>query len=368
MRTLVTRTQHICFACSLLVGAAPGAAGQGHPTIPEPQIHWSDEREELRIDMDNDLFGVRNHDRDYTGGIGFTLSGERAREGWLSLDPLLRRLDVLSGGDMASETYFARQLGLLAFTPSNTLVSESQPDDRPYASLLFLSNGRVRVDEDARGAWASSLTIGMLGLSISESLHSAVHEWIGTESPQGYDHQISAGGEPTARYTLARQKLWIASPSGHLDVKTTLQGSVGFLTEASAAVSVRTGQLASAWWGSAPELTDYMAAPVPSESYRGGRERYFFVGARVKARAYNSFLQGQFRESEVRHSADEIAPLLAEAWVGAAIQLRDQTRLSYSLHYQTAELRDGPAARDLFWGTLQLTHAFSWRGLFKSHR
>jgi hypothetical protein len=327
--------------------------------VSNQRISWFEGVDALRVQIDNDLFAGGEKDRDYTGGMGITISGERARDGLLSLDPLLRRLDELSTPNASdANVHYARQIGLMAFTPSDTLVTEVQPDDRPYASLLFLSNGRVRVDADDRGAWTSSLTIGVLGLSVSESLHSAVHELVGSERPRGYDHQISAGGEPTARYTLARQSLWIADPSGLVDVKTTVQGSVGFLTETSASISLRAGRFNSPWWGFAPELTDYMAAPVPSESYRGGRELYVFAGARVKARAYNAFLQGQFRHSDVSYSANEIEPLLAEAWIGVVTQLLDQTQLSYSLHYQTAELRDGPASRDSLWGAVQLTHAF----------
>jgi hypothetical protein len=329
--------------------------------VSNQRLGWFESVDALRVQIDNDLFAGGEKDRDYTGGMSITISGERARDGLLSLDPLLRRLDDLSvdaSNHEDTNVHYARQIGLMAFTPSNTLVTEVQPDDRPYASLLFLSNGRVRVDADDRGAWTSSVTVGVLGLSVSENLHSAVHELVGSERPLGYDHQISAGGEPTARYTLARQKLWIADPSGLVDVKTTVQGSVGFLTETSASISLRAGRFNSPWWGFAPELTDYMAGPVPSESYRGGREMYVFVGARVKARAYNAFLQGQFRHSDVSYSADEIEPLLAEAWIGVVTQLLDQTQLSYALHYQTAELRDGPAARDSLWGAVQLTHAF----------
>lgn len=329
--------------------------------VSDQRIGWFEGVDALRVQIDNDLFAGDEKDRDYTGGMSITISGERARDGLLSLDPLLQRLDDWSTDGSDSDdvsVHYARQIGLMAFTPSNTLVKEVQPEDRPYASLLFLSNGRVRVDADDRGAWTSSVTIGVLGLSVSERLHSAVHEVVGSERPLGYDHQISAGGEPTARYTLARQKLWIADPSGLVDVKTTVQGSVGFLTETSASISLRAGRFNSPWWGFAPELTDYMAGPVPSESYRGGRELYVFAGARVKARAYNAFLQGQFRHSDVRYAADEIEPLLAEAWIGVVTQLLDQTQLSYALHYQTAELRDGPASRDSLWGAVQLTHAF----------
>jgi len=326
--------------------------------VSDQRIGWLEGVDAVRVQIDNDLFAGDNQDRDYTGGLGITVSGERARDGLLSLDPLLAHLDRLAFDGKSSNVHYARQIGLLAFTPKNTLVREVQSDDRPYASLLFVANGRVTVDEDDRAAWTSSLTVGVLGLSLTGHVHSAVHELVGSEKPLGYDHQISAGGEPTARYTLARQKLWIADPSGRIDVKTTVQGSVGFLTETSAAISMRAGRFNSPWWSFAPELTDYMAAPVPSESYRGERELYVFAGARVKARAYNAFLQGQFRDSEVRYTSSEVQPLIAEAWIGVVTQILDQTQLSYALHYQTAELRDGPASRDTLWGAVQLTHAF----------
>ena len=216
----------------------------------------------------------------------------------------------------------------------------------------------MRVDADDRGAWSSSLTVGVLGLHVSESLHNAVHEAVGSEAPQGYDHQISAGGEPTARYTIARHNLVYADPTGRIDVKTTVAGSVGFLTETSAAVSLRVGRFDTPWWSFAPELTDYIAAPTPVESLGVQREAYFFAGARVKARAYNALLQGQFRHSDVRYSYDEIEPIVAEAWIGVMTQLFPNTELSYALHYQTAELRDGKAARDAFWGGVQLAHSF----------
>ena len=339
--------------------ASEVAAAMDGVVVSDQRLRWFDGVDAVRVQIDNDLFAGGERDRDYTGGMSITIAGERARDGWFSLDPLLARVDALSDKNRDDEVHYARQVGLMAFTPGNTLVEEVQPDERPYASLLFVSNGRVRVDADDRGVWTSSLTVGVLGLSVPERLHSAVHDLVGSEAPRGYEHQISAGGEPTARYTLARQKLWIADPSGRIDVKTTVQGSVGFLTESSAAISLRIGRFNSPWWGFAPELTDYMSAPVPAESYQGGgRELYVFAGARVKARAYNVFLQGQFRDSEVRYTSDEIEPLLAEAWIGVVTQVMDQTQLSYALHYQTAELRDGAAARDSLWGALQLTHAF----------
>src|SRR5262249_48410392 len=159
-----------------------------------------------RLHIDNDLFAGRNLDRDYTGGLAITVSGTSARDGFLSLDPLLTRtdgvFDKLFGADPAASVRHARQVGLIAFTPSDIVTREAQQADRPYASLLFASNGRVRVDADYSGAWTSTLTVGVLGLHLTETLHDLVHEAVGSEKPQGYDHQISNGGEPTARYML----------------------------------------------------------------------------------------------------------------------------------------------------------------------
>lgn len=314
----------------------------------------------VRVHLDNDFFASGGRrDRDYTGGMAVTQSGRVAADGLLSLNPVLERLDGLVTPDAdASVVRHARQVGLMAFTPGDILAKQPLADDRPYASLLFVSNGRVRVAEDNRNAWSSSVTIGVLGLSLSERLHTAVHELVGSDLPQGYDHQISAGGEPTARYTLARQHLWIANPAGTVDVKTTVQGSVGYLTETSAAISLRAGRFASAWWSFTPELADYIAAPTPIEAQRSRPELFFFTGLRVKARAYNAFLQGQFRASEVTYSAAQIEPVIAEAWAGFVTQLMGQTQLSYTLNYQTAEVRQGAAARDALWGALQFSHTF----------
>jgi hypothetical protein len=312
----------------------------------------------VRVQIDNDLFAGGERDRDYTGGFAVSFSGTSARDRYLSLDSALGAIDAFVSPLDATTTRHARQIGLMVFTPRDVLSSAPVQNDRPYASLLFSTNGRVRVEADDRTAWSTSLTVGVLGLSLTERLHGAVHELVGSEHPQGYEHQISAGGEPTARYALARHYLLVAHPTSRLDVKATVQGSVGYLTETSAALTMRFGHFDSAWWSFAPELTDYIAATTPIDAEASGAETYMYAGVRVKARAYNAFLQGQFRESTVRYSFDEIEPIVVDAWIGFMTQLFDRTQVSYTLNYQTAELRDGPANREALWGSVQLSHSF----------
>jgi hypothetical protein len=311
----------------------------------------------VRIQIDNDLFAGHDTDRDYTGGFGITVSGTAARDNVLSLDPLLSRINALIGVP-TGEVRHAQQLGLLAFTPVDIETSRAQHEDRPYASLAFVANGRVQVEPNNQVAWSSTVTVGMLGLSASRDIQNAVHQVVGSPQANGYDHQISAGGEPTARYTLARQQLLVANASSTVDIKTTVQGSVGYLTEASVGLSARVGRFSSPWWSAAPEQTDYLGAPLPVEMSRSAPEVYMLAGVRLKARAYNAFLQGQFRHSDVTYSSTELEPVIGEAWIGIATQIGGQTQASYLLNYQTQEIKDGPAARSALWGAVQLTHSF----------
>jgi hypothetical protein len=351
-----TRTTKALSVLALAASSLLASAVQAEQAVDDPR-----DVSGVRIQVDNDLFaGGGERDRDYTGGMAITISGREARDGFASLDPVLAKIDSwLIPESALGEVHHARQLGLMAFTPADIESSQPLYDDRPYASLLFVANGRVSVDADGRNAWSSNLTVGMLGLSLSGRLHSDVHKLTGSDAPLGYDNQISAGGELTARYALARHHLLVANPSGTLDVKTTVQGSIGYLTEASASISMRVGRFDSPWWGFAPELTDYIGAPLPvAQRLHGRPEVYFFTGARVKARAYNAFLQGQFRDSEVVYSASEVEPVVLEVWMGFVTQLFEQTQLSYTLNYQTAEVRDGDGERDAVWGAVQLTHSF----------
>lgn len=347
------------FSGSAVATALSVALLLSQPTLSRAQVNGEPQVSGVRIQVDNDLFAGHDTDRDYTGGFGVTVSGRAARDNRLSLDPVLSRIDALlgitvSGGDVRH----AQQLGLLAFTPADISTSRAQQDDRPYASLAFIANGRVQVEPSNRVAWSSTMTVGVLGLSASEDIQNAVHRVIGSPQARGYDHQISAGGEPTARYTLARHQLIVANPSSTLDIKTTVQGSVGYLTETSAAISARIGRFSSPWWSAAPEQTDYLGAPLPVELSRSVPEVYLLTGVRVKARAYNAFLQGQFRDSDVSYSASELEPIIGEAWVGVVTQLGGQTQASYLLNYQTSEVKHGPAARNALWGAVQLVHSF----------
>ncbi len=330
------------------------------PRRPRPEPLREPDKESWSFAFDNDALVPSNRDQDYTYGLSFSYTGRDARDAGYSLDPLLGALDGLIGVDgHGSENVDGHSIefGLFGFTPENKDVSTPIHDDRPYASLIYLSQSRVRIDPRENLAWHSSLTVGALGLAIVGNGQNAVHKVIGSEHAEGWDHQISEGGEPTARYTVARQK-YLDGSSPNLELKSTVQASAGYLTEARWSLSFRGGRIAEPWWRFNPELASYGEGSARGNGGPARTESYAWGGAAVVARGYNAFLQGQFRDSEVTYDSDELNHLILETWLGYTQSFAGGWRLSYVLRGHTSEVREGPADRNVLWGGLIVARTF----------
>ncbi|MDO8418059.1 MAG: lipid A deacylase LpxR family protein [Agitococcus sp.] len=316
------------------------------------------------LQMDNDLFTPKKQDRDYTGGLAVTFAGTRAQNWPISLDPALSQINrwLAINDEENSLTLHSLQLGLAAFAPEDLTRADVNRDDRPYASLVFLANSRVNLQDDGQTAIQSTLTVGVLGTRIAENLQKQIHALTESEPPKGWQHQISNGGEPTLRYTYAHQRLWLVNDGEHhLEVKYSNEGSIGFLTEANSAISARWGRINTPWWSFAPDRAEYFSQPTTgllNNSATGSSEFYVWAGAKIRARAYNAFLQGQFRDSELTYSSREVRPVLGEAWLGVTKQISPHSRLSWVWRYQSSELRSGNGDRNLLWGSILINRDF----------
>ena len=305
-----------------------------------------------RIQFDNDLLARGGKsDQDYTGGISFTYNDDSRSDNLISLKQLRKSVDrfILSTPQNSIRPSSSGQVGALVCTPKSNASTSIDRSDRPYASLIFVSSGEMHIEKDH--AVFSSLTLGVLGSSVASELHKSIHTITGSELELGFRNQISAGAEPTAKYTFASQNL--LSLGENSDLKVSYQTNVGYLTEASASMSFRIGNMSSPWWGFNPELNDYIGNATPVLKLNNKtNEFYLFVGSRIKARIYNSFLQGQFRSSAHKMTASQLEPILFHAWLGLTGNI-SKTSVSYTLNYQTKEVRFGKAARNHFWGGIQ---------------
>ena len=328
-----------------------------------PNRSWIWEAEDEPYDtgwalyVDNDLFALRDSDKDYTGGVSLTLSGERARQYPISLDSALAFVDDSTGFESfragSDRNAHSIEFGFTVFTPENITETTTQADDRPYASLLYLSNTRESIDFKSDTALISSFSVGVLGSKLVSEVQTQVHKAFGSEEPVGWENQISNGGELTAKYSIAKQSLFHFSyhKDYNFEVSTTTQASVGYLTEASFGLAARVGDFDTPWYSFRPQFNDYSEKSASlAGSAQPTDELYFWGGFNVHLRAYNAFLQGQFRDSEHTFNSSQVRYFVADAWMGVTKQFSSGWRLSYLLRGQSSEVRSGNADRAVVWG------------------
>jgi len=259
----------------------------------------------------------------------------------------------------------AFELGLQVFTPTDLTAEEPLPDDRPYASLLYAATSRLTQDAARRAVYQTTFTLGVLGLPVVGNVHRAAHDLLGSPLPSGYDHQISDGGEPTFRYAFAKHRL-LASGARNAarpySVRFGFGASVGYITEVSAEIAFRSGPERTAWWSAPPLPSDYAGQP-PLESRREAatamtRGVVYEAGVAVRARAYDAFLQGQVRHSDVTFASDELNHALVEAWLAFSIVQKNGINVSYTLRWQSPEIAVGTGSRSFSWGSLSFARRF----------
>lgn len=332
----------------------------GHPDNPKrPQqpitpLYREPHRSSWALAADNDALVHSKRDQDYTYGFNFTYSGKGATETWLSLDKLLNALNNSIGLDESGIYNHSVEMGWFGFTPEDISLRSPNHTDRPYASLIYLSSSREQIDFSQQVAWASTLTLGVMGLNWAGSFQNTLHEQINATQARGWHNQISYGGELTARYSLARQQ-YLGRVFGNTEIKSTLHASAGYLTEVSWSLSFRSGKYHTAWSSFNPELASYGERSTYTTNTHALAESYLWGGISFKARAYNAFLQGQFRSSPVSYDADELNPLLMEAWLGYTYAFSHGYRLSYVIRGHTSEIKHGRGDRNLLWGGLILS-------------
>lgn len=300
------------------------------------------------ISIDNDFLAPGGKDKDYTFGLSASYMG-----GGLVHNPLSgarEAVDHLLGTECNGDKNVSLEVGLYAFTPAE-LENTSGEDDRPYASLVYASSAVSHINRASKSVYRSQLTIGILGLDLAGNVQNRTHKVTGDPQANGWGRQISDGGEPTFRYSLSKQKL-IGDGLGNTELKHTRSVSVGYITEASWGLSFRTGNIHSAWHDFSPEVATYAENSVKVQNKH--RESFFWAGISVKARAYNAFFQGQFRNSEVSYNFDDLNHVLVEAWLGYTHSFDNGFYVSYGLRGHTSEMKRGHADRSVYWGGLMI--------------
>ena len=305
--------------------------------------------------VDQDFFiPARNEDRDYTMGFALELFWEKIPEEIDYLDRAITWLDENATFDLQVKpicpTMRSIVLGSVNFTPDELAASAPLPDDRPYASLLFVSGKQVFESPNEEWVVGSELQVGLLGLGIARSAQTKMHGYTRSVTgedtpvdPKGWSHQISDGGELTLKYRQSfGQKLPINEDA--FDIAWMADASVGYQTNASLGVQLRVGLRNSKFW-TLPYDPINRGNFVPSIA---GDELYVWAAFRGRGVAYDALLQGQFRDSDLTFSSGEIKRFVQEGGLGLTAAW-NPVQMTLALNYKSAEL-EGQAARSHYWG------------------
>jgi hypothetical protein len=320
------------------------------------------------VAIDNDAFSLLSRDADYTGGIAVSLYGYRASQYPIAVDHLLHGIDDLVGIGRLYRYNDTIQnhgltIGLASFTPSDILRPDPIYDDRPYASLLYLTSSQQTVSPSRQNVHQTSLSIGIFGLRLTEEIQNSVHGILGDSKAAGWRNQISDGGELTARYTVTAHRLIYSnyhSSRVAFELKRTAEASIGYVIDGGMGFSWRWGRLNTPWWATNLSQSEYLNAAAPVV-LGGGRkvrnEYYLWGGASFRYRIYNAVLQGQFRDSVVTLAGDQLNRALGEVWLGATREYATGLRVGVAIRARTPELTT-TAFRNPVWGSVLLSKSF----------
>lgn len=313
------------------------------------------------IYIDQDMFvPFSNEDRDYTMGFAVEFFGAK-NKGLYPLDGLVKTAGEWLGIKKSdNKIIYSFMLGTLVYTPDD--LSDSQPiyNDRPYSSLIYLSNKRVHTD--GKNALAAEFLLGVIGSKlpgeVQAGLHSIYRDVSGLEAtedpvePKGWGHQISNGGELTVRLRLTNSRLQSKlSYPGRFDLATTMGLSLGFQTNANVGLAIRAGKLRSPYW-SLPYDPVNRGNFLPSKA----KDEWYFWGV-INARliGYDALLQGQFRQSHVTFSYDEIEHIVYDAGMGLTLGF-EKSQLTISANTKSPDLK--LTSRQQVWGSINYLYYF----------
>lgn len=337
----------------MLSGIVDTSAGQDPPATSNIEFEPLEApgKSSWAVAFDNDILVPGSRDQDYTYGINLTFTGKQIENQRASVHQSVDWINEHIGlNDLTNSAIEASKIeyGLYGFTPEDISQSVALQSDRPYFSLAYVSSTREYYQPHRQVSWQTTLTLGILGLEIVGDIQEQVHSSYGGTQPKGWDHQISDGGELTARYSISRQSLLAGRDSG-LELKSSVQGSLGYITEMSWSLSSRAGKISSPWVSFNPELTSYGEKSIPDARVKVS-EQYAWAGVSFKLRAYNAFLQGQFKDSEVTYQSNELNHAIVEAWLGYTMSLSNGYSFTYSIRGHTSELKHGTGNREVIWG------------------
>jgi len=161
--------------------------------------------------FENDVFF--GEDRYYTNGVQFEKRYRWALTTAKDLElPILNRACTYFSCEGYQLRARSHKLGQLMYTPSDIAVSSPQPEDRPWAGLLYYAQDNYMLAPDGNSLTKFTLQVGVKGpASLAEKTQKAIHKIINSQTPQGWSNQ---GGSELGLMLAVERRIALKNLSG----------------------------------------------------------------------------------------------------------------------------------------------------------
>ncbi len=241
-------------------------------------------------------------------------------------------------------------VGQSMFTPRHTRDTNPDPEDRPYAGWLYGSIG-LGVEQNEQ-LDILALTLGVIGpSSFAGETQIAVHEWIGSPKPMGWDTQLKDEPGINLMFQRSWRGLGRTQFNHHqLDYTPHLGFTLGNIyTYANGGITLRYGENLPFDYG--PPRVQHGLPTGTDFAQHKNFNHYWFAGIETRVVAQNIFLDGNnFVDSRQVNKN----PVVADLQFGVIVDW-ENSRLSYTHVFRTPEF-DTQGRIDSF-GAL----TYSWR-------
>ncbi|HEX8514068.1 MAG TPA: lipid A deacylase LpxR family protein [Allosphingosinicella sp.] len=327
---------------AVLIAASLPPAGQAQAQMPG----------ELRITEENDDINpfADGKDRYYSQGIRVEwLSRPRDRDG--EFLPGIIHADwcrlFCGEGAATSKVNAGFAGGQNMYTPADISFTGPQPNDRPWAGLLYVSRtARTSYVEPKLMAQRQDrleVTLGILGpASLAKETQTLWHDLWDFQPPNGWDNQLR--NEPILQLRYETALRWPQEDGGKMDLIPRLRVNVGnAFTSLEAEVTGRIGRNLSGFGATANPAMAVPAAEKVTERALG------LAGARWLS-SYNLFLRGGIKAVARNitidgntfardHALVERTTLVPEVAAGVELNLVDNLWLTLQFVRRGSEFR-----------------------------
>ncbi|WP_375750326.1 lipid A deacylase LpxR family protein [Vibrio sp. HN007] len=236
------------------------------------------------LTVDND--GVFGTDKDYTSGVIIDIGSELPKE-------------------LATGQRWRLQLGQKIWTPSDLKATTPQPNERPYAGLLY-AQGSI-LTQTMGGLHEVGLLIGTTGPnSYAEKGQKFIHSITNSTNPEGWDYQVDNQVVGNALY---RGQFLLDNPLQDQELSAQLRVEAGnFRSEVASGMMWRWGTNLSSSFGSVTPNHEGGFSPAMLDGRSGA---FLFTG-----------IEGRYRFNDITIEGDtmnEVYPVHLQNWQGTVV-------------------------------------------------